>query len=90
MTLIQFLGAGFVQRVLGGQYDGPKTGKGAAQQDRPPPRVDPEFEAARAATLAREEARRAAEHRKLDIAAGAADIGQVRKGLAGKLREGVA
>jgi hypothetical protein len=75
VTLVQFCGHGFVQRVLGGQYDAPKTPKKpAGGPDAPaPPRIDPAFEAAKAATLAREAARRAAEHARLDAqAAGAA------------------
>jgi hypothetical protein len=41
-TLFQLVGAGFVQRVLAGQYDDPKpakAGRGTAHlEDRPPPR----------------------------------------------------
>jgi hypothetical protein len=38
-TLIQFVGAGFVRRVMGGQYDDPKPARGPAHlEDRPPPR----------------------------------------------------
>ena len=40
-TLFQLVGAGFVQRVLAGQYDDPKPAKGrgpAHLEDRPPPR----------------------------------------------------
>lgn len=61
VTLIQFAGDGFVQRVLGGQYDSPKTatarpaGPGRAD-DRPPakPFVGTDDERFRA-TMAREE-----------------------------------
>lgn len=69
VTLIQFTRPGFVQKVLGQAYDdktpsrGPRTD---GDHDRPPPRVDPAFEAARKATEAREAARREAEHRRLD------------------------
>jgi hypothetical protein len=35
-TLIQFVGAGFVRRVMGGQYDDPKPARGPAHlEDRP-------------------------------------------------------
>jgi len=38
-TLIQFVGPGFVRRVLGGQYDDPKPARGPAHlEDRPPAR----------------------------------------------------
>jgi hypothetical protein len=42
VTLIQFVKPGFVERLLGGQYDGPKAAKRAAgpprTDDKPPPR----------------------------------------------------
>ena len=67
--LPQFCGKpAFVRKVLDGSYDDvnePKAGP-RGPDDRAPPRVDPSFEAARAATLAREQARREAEHRRLD------------------------
>lgn len=67
--LPQFCGKpAFVRKVLDGSYDDvnePKIGP-RGPDDRAPPRVDPSFEAARAATLAREQARREAEHRRLD------------------------
>lgn len=37
VTLTQFCGAGFVQRVLGGQYDAPKTTKRPAEPGERPP-----------------------------------------------------
>lgn len=72
VPLTQFLGSGFILRVLGGQYD---TAKQARRSDDgpAPPRVDAAFEASRRATEAREAARRAAEHRRLDEQAIAAE-----------------
>lgn len=71
VPLGQFCREGFVQRVLGGQYDAPKNQPAGRLEpgDKPPPKVDPAFAAARAATIAREAARREAEHRRLDGAA---------------------
>jgi hypothetical protein len=68
VPLSQFTREGFVQKVLGGQYDSPKTVRGDGP-DRPAPVVDPDFAKARDATLAREAAKREAEHRRLDLAA---------------------
>jgi hypothetical protein len=70
VPLTQFVRPGFVQKVLGGQYDAPKNKPPAraGEADKPPPKVDPAFAAAREATLAREAARREAEHRRLDQA----------------------
>jgi hypothetical protein len=69
VTLIQFVKPGFVEKVLGGQYDDQKPTTGRRQsfaEDRPQPRVDPAFESARRATEEREAAKREAEHRRLD------------------------
>lgn len=88
VPLSQFTREGFVQMVLGGQYDSPKTPRGgqAALDARPAPRVDPAFEAAKAATLAREAALREAEHRRLDGAAGDDDLEDAKSALVKKLR----
>lgn len=70
-TMLQLVNPGFIEKVLGGQYDEPRQARGKDREDdRPAPRVDPEFAAAREATLAREAARRAAEHARLDSEAG--------------------
>lgn len=91
VTMTQFLLPGFVQKVLGGQYDSPKTQAKAARTagdaDRPPPRVDPAFEAARKATEEREAARREAEHRRLDAAADGDDLENVKRTVVAKLRQ---
>lgn len=65
VSLGQFVKPGFVAEVLGGYYrDRPR---GRREPDAPAaPQVDPAFEAAARATMAREEARRKAEHRRLD------------------------
>jgi hypothetical protein len=73
VTLVQLCGPGFVERVLGGQYDAAKAPRPRSPDERPPPRVDPAFESAKAATLAREEAKRKREHDRLDAAAGSDD-----------------
>jgi hypothetical protein len=67
-TLFQLCGAGFVTRVLAGQYDEAKPVKAARVDPAapPPPRVDPGFAAAREATERRERERMEAEHRRLD------------------------
>lgn len=64
VTLVQFTRAGFVQRVLGGQYDAPKTPKpGAGRTDERPP-----AEGFAGADLARFEATRRRMAAKLKIA----------------------
>jgi hypothetical protein len=67
-TLFQLCGAGFVTRVLAGQYDEAKPVKAARVDPAAPlpPRVDPGFAAAREATERRERERMEAEHRRLD------------------------
>lgn len=58
VTLPQFVGDGFVERVLGGQYDEPKAaqtaGKSAFEERRPPAEWNAADRAALAATLRRE------------------------------------
>ncbi len=73
--------------MLGGQYDSPKTlpAQRPDPGDRPPPKVDPAFAAACEATLAREAAKREAEHRRLDEA-GDDDAAVVKAAVARKLR----
>lgn len=87
VPLTQFVREGFVQKVLGGQYDSPKTlpAQRPEHGDRPPPKVDPAFAAAREATLAREAAKREAEHRRLDEA-GDDDAALVKAAVARKLK----
>lgn len=65
VAIHQLFHDGFVQRVLDGGYDSPRDGSAA------PARIDPSFEAARAATLAKLDRDRAELHGRLD-AAGAA------------------
>lgn len=59
VPLSQFVNRGFVQRVLGGQYDSPKTagaaGKPAFDDKRPPAEWNAADRAALAATLRREQ-----------------------------------
>lgn len=63
VTLPQFVGDGFVERVLGGQYDEPKAsqtaGKAAFEDRRPPAEWNAADRAALAATLRREQERAA-------------------------------
>lgn len=89
VPMTQFLLPGFISRTNGGHYDDPKTPKGGDRRDgdRPAPRVDPAFEAARKATEAREAARREAEHRRLDEAAVGDDFESARATVLAKLRE---
>jgi len=56
--------------------------------NRPPPRADPAFDKARAATLAREEARRRAEHDRLDKRAGD-DTDSAKAAVLAKLQEAI-
>ena len=70
-TLHQLCGPRFVTNVLAGQYDEAKPVKAARVDPAapPPPRIDPAFAAARAATERREREHMEAEHRRLDQAA---------------------
>lgn len=93
VILPQLCRPGFVDRVIGGQYDKPKQPRGGLRFDAtaPPPRVDPEFEARKAATearLARERAERDAELGIVDDQAARLDA--TRRRLAEELTEGVA
>lgn len=72
-TMLQLFAPGFVDKVIAGSFDDEPGRRGRDHGDAPPPRVDPAFEAAKAATIAREEARRQAEHRRLDEAGVALD-----------------
>lgn len=86
--LHQFCGVRFVKRVNEGRYDAPKVarrGQGR-DEDRPAPRVDPAFERAKAATLAREEARRKAEHERLDKKGSGDDFEATRAAVLQQLR----
>jgi len=66
VSLTQFCGAGFVRRVIQGRYDDVHESRKAAPDEKPAPRVDPAFAAAREATERRERERMEAEHRRLD------------------------
>lgn len=92
VTLGQFCKPGFVAKVLGG-YWREKGRRGQPQRhgpdEKPPPRIDPAFEAAAAATRLREEQRRAAEHARLDAEIGDAEIADARRAVRAKVRQGV-
>jgi hypothetical protein len=83
-TLAQAIKPGWAERANGGGYDDLSPAKHRSSDDRPPVKVDPAFEAAAKATLAKREAERKAEHARLDARAaererrnGVAPIGDV-------------
>lgn len=76
----------FLVRWLGKCQDRGGTVREHGVRPAPAPRVDPDFERARAATLAREEARRKAEHGRLDAKADDDDFEAARSMAIRKLR----
>lgn len=86
--LPQFCGPRFVKRVLEGRYDELNPNRKArGADDRRPVRIDPTVERATKAAAAREAAKREAEHRRLDQAAGPEiDIADARKAFLANLK----
>lgn len=89
VTLPQLVAPGFVDKVLGGQFDNPRDRGGTRPDDRPPPRVDADFAARKAATEARLARERAERDADLGITADD-DVERVKRSIAAKLREGAA
>jgi hypothetical protein len=90
VTLIQFVGPGFVARVLGGQYDAAKTAKGSpASQDGRKTAAESAAEWQRGAAdpeAARRRQEFLAAKRRRASAAGGDDVDQARAAVAGKFK----